>query len=109
MKWNNTRSRKANPVKLTHVVQTLVKNLGIGPDIHLEKIKKNWQEIVGVTNSRNTRPVSLKNEILTVAVSSPVWISEVRFQKASFMKKIKEFKPEINAEIKDIRFILESN
>ena len=108
MKWDNTKYRKANPVKIANIVQTLVKDLGIGPDIYLKKIKKRWNEIVGTTNAKNTRPVSLKNGILTVTVSSPVWNTQARFYKSSFLNNIKDFETQNNVEINDIRFILES-
>lgn len=107
MKRKTTRIRKANPIKLSHVVQTIVGDLGIASDIYLEKLKRDWREVVGKTNARNTRPVSLKNGVLTIAVSSPVWITQARFYKTSFLHTIKHFYPQDTVEIHDISFILE--
>ena len=106
-KWNKEKIRKANPVRLSNVLNILVKDMGIGPDLHFEKIKSSWQEIVGITNARNTRPVSLKNGILTIVVSSPAWITQAQFYKSSFMNNIREFEPQDDVEISDIRFRLE--
>lgn len=106
MKFEKTKIRKANPVKLSQVLGTFVKDIGFGPDIHFEKIKTNWQKIVGETNARNTRPVSLKNGVLTIAVSSPAWITQLIFYKSSFLSKIRDFGPKYDVEIYDIQFNL---
>ena len=104
MKFKKTHIRKANPVKLSQVLGTLVKNIGIGPDVIFEEIKTDWQEIVGKTNARNTRPVSLKNGVLTIAVSSPAWITQLIFDKSSFLDKIRDYEPKYKVDIYDIQF-----
>ncbi len=107
MKQHNMRIRKANPVKLSNFVNTVVNNLSIGPRIVFVELKKSWKEIVGATNAMNTYPVSLKDGILTIAVSSPAWITQARFYKSSFIKKINIFLLHDDVIIHDIRFILE--
>ena len=107
MKRSSIGYRKANPVQLARIVQTLVSDLGIGTDIFLKKVKENWQKIAGTTYAAKTHPVSLKNGILTVSVSSPAWQTQAQFDKPSFLKKIKDFEPQNDVEIHDIRFILE--
>ena len=106
MKRSSIGYRKANPVQLARIVQTLVSDLGIGTDIFLKKVKENWQKIAGTTYAANTHPVSLKNGILTVSVS-PAWQTQAQYDKSSFLKKIKDFEPQNDVEIHDIRFILE--
>ncbi len=106
MKRSSIGYRKANPVQLARIVQTLVSDLGIGTDIFLKKVKGNWQKIAGTTYAANTHPVSLKNGILTVSVS-PAWQTQAQYDKSSFLKKIKDFEPQNDVEIHDIRFILE--
>ena len=107
MKRSSIGYRKANPVQLARIVQTLVSDLGIGTDIFLKKVKENWQKIAGTTYAAKTHPVSLKNGTLTVSVSSPAWQTQAQFDKSSFLKKIKDFEPQNDVEIHDIRFILE--
>lgn len=104
---DETRYRKANPVKLDCIIHALVEDLGIGPDIFLKKLTSRWQDIVGATNARNTKPVSLSDGLLTVAVSSPAWNAQARYLKPSFLMKIQEFEPHDVAEVRDIRFVLE--
>ena len=108
MKRDSIRFRKANPIHITGIMRSVVNDLGIGPDIFLNRIKDNWKEIVGAANAKNTRPVSFNNGKLTIAVSSPVWMTQALFYKSSFMEKISKFISTNNVEILDIRFILES-
>ena len=101
------RKRKANPVKLSRFIHSVVDDLGFGTDIRLEKLKKNWNIIVGPVNARNTIPLTLKDEILTVSVSSPAWITQARFYVSSFIEKINGYDPGDGIVLKDIRFIIE--
>jgi predicted nucleic acid-binding Zn ribbon protein len=106
MKTRDTGERKANPVSVSRLIDSAVDSLGIGCHIHLETLKKNWESIVGITNARNTRPVALDRDILTVAVSSPAWLTQTRFYKATFIETINKYHQH-DAVVTDIRFILE--
>ena len=109
MELHIERLRKANPVMLDNILGSLLKELGFGPDIYLEKIKKNWNTIVGKTNARNTKPVKIKNGILTITVSSPVWMTQARFYQSSFIEKINNFDSQNSNKIKKISFKLDSS
>ena len=98
--------RKANPVKLSCFLNTVVNDLCIGPEITFVELKKNWKEIVGTTNALNTHPVRLNSGILTIAASSPAWLTQARFYKLSFIKKINGFMSREDMVIRDIRFVL---
>jgi predicted nucleic acid-binding Zn ribbon protein len=84
-----------------------IEELGLSPDFRLEKLKKNWQSIVGTVNARNTHPLSLRDGVLDVAVSSPVWIVQARFYTSVFLKKINSFESEDGVDIREIHFTLE--
>ncbi|MCD6307901.1 MAG: DUF721 domain-containing protein [Candidatus Latescibacteria bacterium] len=101
------RYRKANPIGIELIVKALVGNMGMGQDILLRKLKACWNDIVGATNARNTRPDSLEDGILSVAVSSPIWITQARFHKQHFLKNIRESEPDAGNDIRDIRFFLD--
>ena len=107
MKQEGTRFRKANPVRLDRILGTVVDSMGIGTDIHLKRIMDHWRVIVGQANANNTRPVSLRDGVLVVSVSSPSWNAQARFFKTAFLKKIRQFEPERESEVRDIRFVLE--
>ena len=100
------RKRKANPVSLENVIGTTIRDIGIESNILFEKIKKNWESIVGKANARNTRPLSLTGGVLTISVSSPIWITQTRFYKSTFIKKINDFNS-MGYEINEIYFKLD--
>lgn len=102
-----SRSRKANPVPLSRYVPSLVEHLGLAPEFRLEKMKRNWDRIVGSANARNTLPVEIDGRTLVIAVSSPAWITQARFYAASFIVKINGFEPEDGYPIEQVRFVLD--
>lgn len=101
------RKRKANPVSLENVLGPTIRDMGIESNILFEKIKKNWENIVGKTNSKNTRPLSLTDGVITIAVSSPVWITQTRFYESKFIKKINDFENLSDYKIHKIYFRLD--
>ncbi len=101
------RKRNANPVGLAGLVAPLIKRLGIESDVKLLRLKKNWQLIVGDVNARNTYPVALNGDTLTVAVSSPAWLTQARFISPSFLSAVNSFEPLEGFEISGIRFMLD--
>ena len=101
------RARKANPVSLDRALFPVIENIGLGPNILIETIRRDWKSIVGETNARNTHPLSLKDGILTLAVSSPVWMTQARFYKTTFINKINNLRNLNDGDITDIRFTLE--
>ena len=103
------RMRKANPVLLSAIIAPVLTGLGLGPDIRLEKLKKHWQDIVGTMNARNTYPLSLRDGILTIAVSSSVWMTQARFYSSTYIKKINSFDSEDGVDIGEIHFTLEKS
>ena len=103
-----TRFRKANPVKISHVVQSLVNDMGMGEDVFLKKVADNWQSIVGTVVARNTRPISLSDGVLNVAVSTPSWYTQAQFNKANILKNIREYDSGRGGDIGDISFTLKN-
>jgi hypothetical protein len=91
MKFQNKRYLKANPVSVDRLMGPVVQDMGIGSFVVLEKIKNNWEIIVGATNAKNTKPSSLRHGKLTIAVSSPVWMTQARFYKSTIIEKINNF------------------
>lgn len=101
------RPRKANPVALEKILVPLADSIGLSSDVRFDKLKRNWLAIVGDVNARNTKPTDLRNGILTVSVSSPVWITQARFYTSTFIKKINAFDAGDGVEVREIRFVLD--
>ena len=101
------RLRKANPVSLMAALVPVIKELGIEKDIHFDMISNNWENIVGKINSMNIKPLALKQGVLSISVSSPVWMTQSRFLKSSLIDKINCFTAEKGSRITDISFSLD--
>ena len=106
MKKSFGRLRKANPVFITGIIENVINKLNLESKFFFEKLKKNWPEIVGATNARNTKPVFFKNNILTVTVASPGWLTELRFSKNKILDKINSHDVSGTLKVKDIKFSL---
>ena len=107
MRFTIERARKANPISIVNVLNPITKELGLESNIFIQKIKRNWENIVGTTNARNTRPLTVKDGVLTIAVSSPVWITQTRFYKSFFIEKINKFGDYNSTKIHEIHFKLD--
>ena len=109
MRFHVERLRKANPVSLGNSLGPITKELGLESNIFFEKIKKNWEKIVGSFNAKNTKPHAVKDGILTILVSSPVWLTQVRYCKSSFIDKINQLEDHHSIKIHEILFKLEGS
>ena len=98
--------RRANPVGLDHLLVSLADTLGMRKDLRLENLKKNWPDVVGALNARNTKPASFRDDVLTVEVTSPVWLTQARFISSTFLSAVNSFDPEDRCTVREIHFVL---
>ena len=49
-----------------------------------------WEEIVGELIAANTQPVRLEGDTLTVEVSEPAWVPQLRFFEATILERLAE-------------------
>jgi hypothetical protein len=47
-----------------------------------------WDEVVGPAISKNARPSRIKNGVLRVTVSDPIWLQELQFIEESIREKL---------------------
>jgi predicted nucleic acid-binding Zn ribbon protein len=73
---------------ISDIIKVALKNWLQTAGEPITRVWELWDEAAGDHIARNTRPASLKHQILTVHVSSPAWIQELRFSKKSIMEKI---------------------
>jgi len=100
------RFPKANPVSVGGLMKPVVQRIGCGSKILLDMLRKDWGTIVGDSNARNSAPASIDDGVLTVVVSSPVWMTQVRFMKTSFLEKINQSLAARGMEVRDIQFTM---
>ena len=105
MTYFEVRSRKANPVSMNALLKPVVKNIGMESTLQFDTVFNNWEYIVGSTNAKNTKPLSIKDGVLAIAVTTPAWLTQARYYKKSFINKVNNFEKRIGALIHDIHFI----
>jgi predicted nucleic acid-binding Zn ribbon protein len=101
------RFRKANALPVGALTGKAVETMGGGPEVLLETLGKHWEDIVGASNARNSRPVTVADGVLTIGASSPVWMTQARFMKSSFIEKINRFPGIGGTGIRDILFTMD--
>ena len=109
MHRSGTRVRKANPASLSLFLESCVRDLGVGPEIQLAGLKRDWKEAVGSTNARNTRPVSLKDGTLSIAVTSPAWMAQARFMSQSFLDAVNSHLGSTSVGVSAVTFVLDTS
>ena len=89
--------------KLEKAIKKTLTETGIEKYIEKGNAMLLWSSIVGKKIDKETETKSIKNGVLTVKASNPIWRNELMFQKKDIIQKInKNLKKTI---IRDIRFI----
>lgn len=81
-----TEDKSLTPLR--DVIANLLSNgaLPFNPDD--ANIWKVWDEVVGSTISKNARPSWIKNRILRVTISDPIWLQEIKFIEESIKERL---------------------
>ena len=84
----STDDNSLTPLK--DVITNLLSNgaLPFNPDD--ANIWKVWDGVVGPAISKNARPSWIKNKILRVTISDPIWLQEIKFIEESIKEKLNE-------------------
>jgi predicted nucleic acid-binding Zn ribbon protein len=53
-------------------------------------IWKFWNEVVGSAISKNAKPSRIKNGVLRVTVSDPIWLQELQFIEENIRKRLND-------------------
>ena len=94
--------KKIKPVAIKEVLdQFLKEHEKKGKSLQYQIIEK-WQKIMPGKANEQTKPVTIKNKILIIAVSNSAWLYQLTLKKTEILNTIKQvFKTE---DIIDIRF-----
>ena len=84
-------------------IPQLMKELGRSVSLGLDTLQRRWSEIVGEDLGRRTRPVFLRDGILTVEVLQATWLYVLKTTgKKDMLEKISQGE---DLEVKDIKFV----
>ena len=76
------------PVALAGLLDAVISDLGIGQKLAECRAKLAWERAVGSHLARQAQPINIRKGRMEVAVSSPVWSSQLSFMKGEILKKI---------------------
>jgi predicted nucleic acid-binding Zn ribbon protein len=71
-------------------LDALARRLGAPGAVALEALFDGWPDVVGEGVAAHTRPRSLRNGTLSVAVDSPAWATELRSLTAGILARCDE-------------------
>ena len=60
------------------LIPNVLKEMKLSAHAQVTQIAADWPEIVGPQLNANTKPAHLENKVLTVFVSHPMWLFELR-------------------------------
>lgn len=80
--------RKTRTRTIQEVLKSLLKNWGLDRMDREQKVFLVWQEALGETLWKNTRPVAVHHGTLVIAVRDHAWMQELQFMKDDIIKKL---------------------
>lgn len=89
--FKTMRKKIRRPSGVGHILEKVIKNLGIAGQVHLVRIMTGWEKILGPPVSRVTFPRDLKAKTLFVDVENSVWLQQLSFMDSMIMEKINAF------------------
>ncbi len=78
------------PRRLAEGLARVLRGLGAPPAGALEAIFGEWAGLVGPRLASHTRPVSVEQGCLVLAVDEPGWAVQVRYSEASLLARLEE-------------------
>lgn len=75
--------------KLSDLIPAFLKEVGLEDKAWQQTLLNEWPQLVGEQVARRARPGRMQNRVLTVFVSSPVWLNELtRYSRPQMLKNL---------------------
>ena len=83
-----TQDQKKNMTHIGSILGRSLMSCRSGGDAEMMKIWDIWNDAVGESIAKNSRPASFKGHLLVVHVSSSSWLYHLNFMKKDLMDKL---------------------
>jgi predicted nucleic acid-binding Zn ribbon protein len=103
MKDDKKNERGSKVINLKNDLDEFMEYIGLSEKMQDLKILKVWNECVGDTISKFSKPVEIKKNKLYVSVENAVWRYELSARKEEILGRVNEILK--NKKIKDIIFV----
>ena len=80
--------RKGSLTSLREILDGMFRSGGLPFEIENARIWQVWEEAVGAAVARHARPIWIKQGLLRVGVSDPIWLQELSFQEGEIREKL---------------------
>ena len=81
---------RGNTAPIGSVIDVLIAKWGIKKPLKRAEVITGWPEIVGERIAKETKADRIRNTILFVSCSSPMWAQELGLLKPTIMKNIRD-------------------
>jgi predicted nucleic acid-binding Zn ribbon protein len=102
--WYSEEPPRREPHKLGDTLGEVARGLGLPDPNALAAVLAAWPGMVGDAIGAHSRPRSLRNGVLTVAVDSPVWGTQLRYLEADLVQRAREHAP-----VTSLRLVVEQS
>ena len=107
MEQYNLKARQKRFVCLEDELDDLLKHFGLDEKIQELKFLNIWEECVGPTIAKNSKPVEIKRHKLLVSVENAAWRYELSLKKVEIINELNKRMRDLKTgkHIKEITFI----
>jgi predicted nucleic acid-binding Zn ribbon protein len=78
----------ADPVPMRRTLDRLLDHLTGAPMAATTSVFEGWAELVGEGVAAHTRPLRLRDGVLTIGVDDPAWASQLRFLEGDLLDRL---------------------
>lgn len=101
---SRTRKTQPQPQPVGDLVSRFLEKSGLAPRVEAAGVLTDWPERVGAQIAAVTRPTTLSDDTLFVAVASSAWMMELNLMKAELMRRVNAGRGE--GRIRQIVFVM---
>lgn len=99
---NRPVRRRQDRAEMIYSIRDIFEGLPVKERVKEYRLWKEWATLVGGQISKNCRPERIKDGILFLKVSSPVWAQQLQFMKGMIIEKVNRFMGDNG--VKELRF-----
>ncbi|HEY6533934.1 MAG TPA: DUF721 domain-containing protein [Acidimicrobiales bacterium] len=81
--------RDDEPARVGSSLDRVVRHLGAPSADVTASLVGRWSDLVGANVGANSRPLRLRDGVLTVAVADPAWATQLRFLEVTLIERLK--------------------
>lgn len=84
------QSSGRDPSRISDSLDNLVKRMGGSSSLALATLFDSWAEMVGPALAAVSAPISMKGDTLTIGVTDPAWVTQVRFLEKEILAAVSQ-------------------